>query len=64
MTNRSAPHNATAEADLLGAVLLDPLVLDDLAVELSGDDFYVHKHRWIWDALQTLARAGEKRRAV
>ena len=59
MTNRSAPHNATAEADLLGAVLLDPLALDDLAVELSGDDFYVHKHRWIWDALQTLARAGE-----
>jgi replicative DNA helicase len=52
------PHNREAEEAVVGAVLIDPEVYYDLAQFLQADDFYIHRHRWIWEAF---ARLHEKR---
>jgi len=50
------PHSKEAEAGLLGAVLIYPGVLDEVALEPSA--FYIHRHRWIWEAYQRLYSQG------
>jgi replicative DNA helicase len=53
------PNANAAEEALLGAVLMYPEALDDIEVELGAGDFFVHRHRWVWDAVLTLSRAGQ-----
>jgi len=48
-----------AEEAVLGAVLIDPATYPDISDALSAEDFYFHKHRWIWDSFLELARAGQ-----
>ncbi len=48
------PHSREAEEGVLGSVLIYPEVYFDLAEFLSADDFYVHRHRWIWEAFTRL----------
>ena len=48
--NRSAPHAIEAEEAVLGCVLINPDAYFEVAPFLHPDDFYLHKHRWIWDA--------------
>jgi len=45
-----------AEAALLGAVLIDPKVLRKLNV--SSGDFYLNRHQFIFDAMQSLSSSG------
>jgi replicative DNA helicase len=52
------PHNREAEEAVVGAVLIDPEAYYDLAQFLQADDFYIHRHRWIWEAF---IRLHEKR---
>jgi replicative DNA helicase len=52
------PHNREAEEAVVGAVLINPEAYYDLAQFLQADDFYIHRHRWIWEAF---ARLHEKR---
>lgn len=48
------PHNREAEEAVVGAVLINPEVYYDLAQFLQADDFYIHRHRWIWEAFTRL----------
>jgi replicative DNA helicase len=48
--NRSAPHAIEAEEAVLGCVLINPEAYFEVAPILHPDDFYIHKHRWIWEA--------------
>jgi replicative DNA helicase len=48
------PHNREAEEAVIGAVLIDPEVYYDLAQFLQAEDFYIHRHRWIWEAFTRL----------
>jgi replicative DNA helicase len=48
------PHNREAEEAVVGAVLINPEVYYDLAQFLQPDDFYIHRHRWIWEAFTRL----------
>src|SRR5512136_3248927 len=52
------PHNREAEEAVVGAVLINPEAYYDLAQFLQADDFYIVRHRWIWEAF---ARLHEKR---
>lgn len=52
--NRSAPHAVEAEEALLGCVLINPEAYFDVAGLLQPEDFYLHKHRWIWSAFVNL----------
>lgn len=50
----SIPHSREAEEAVLGSVLIDPNSLYDLIPFLSSNDFYIHRHRWIWSAFVRL----------
>jgi replicative DNA helicase len=50
----SIPHSREAEEAVVGAVLINPEVYYDVAQFLQADDFYIHRHRWIWEAFQRL----------
>lgn len=53
-TSPSIPHNREAEEAVVGAVLINPEVYYDVAQFLTADDFYIHRHKWIWAAFTRL----------
>jgi replicative DNA helicase len=53
------PHNEDAERSLLGAVLLDNQVLDELLSQISAEDFYRESHRHIFRAMSELHNRDE-----
>lgn len=56
---RVPPHNEDAEQSLLGAILLDNRVLDELLSRISVEDFYRESHRHIFRAMSDLHRRSE-----
>jgi replicative DNA helicase len=50
------PHNSDAERALLGSVLINPQVHDE--IDLPAEAFYLHRHQFIWRAFQRLKDAG------
>ncbi len=49
------PHSREAEEAVLGSVLIHPDVYYELVQFLQADDFYIHRHRWIWEAFVHLS---------
>ncbi len=43
------PFSREAEEAVIGAVLINPEAYYDVAQFLRGEDFYIHRNRWIWD---------------
>lgn len=60
MSNQPLPllYDIEAEKRLLSAVAVAPELLEH-AGELAATDFYQHDHRWAWEKLGTLIRAGQ-----
>lgn len=56
---RVPPHNEDAERSLLGAVMLDNRVLDELLTRVSPEDFWREPHRHIFRAMSELYGRGE-----
>ncbi|MBI4761825.1 MAG: replicative DNA helicase [Chloroflexota bacterium] len=50
----AVPHSREAEEAVVGAVFINPEVYYDIAQFLSADDFYIHRHKWIWEAFNRL----------
>lgn len=48
------PYNREAEEAVIGAVLINPEAYYDVAQFLKSEDFYIHRHGWIWDAFTRL----------
>jgi replicative DNA helicase len=48
------PHSREAEEAVIGAILINPEAYYDVAQFLLADDFYIHRHRWVWDAFNRL----------
>jgi len=48
------PHSREAEEAVIGSVLINPESYYDVAEFLVEDDFYIHRHRWIWEAFNPL----------
>ena len=48
------PASLEAERALLGAILLEPKAFLNIASFLEGDDFYLKRHEYIWQALNRL----------
>jgi replicative DNA helicase len=44
------PHSREAEEAVIGAVMINPEAYYDVAQFLQAEDFYIHRHRWIWQA--------------
>ena len=53
-TAPTSPHSREAEEAVVGAVLINPEAYYDVAQFLKPDDFYIHRHRWIWSAFTRL----------
>ncbi|MGC9467494.1 MAG: replicative DNA helicase [Anaerolineae bacterium] len=49
--DRTVPHNIEAEEAVLGALLIDPEAIFRVLPFLQADDFYLQKHRWIYEAV-------------
>lgn len=58
-TDRLPPQNLEAERGLLGSVLLDNNVFDDVADKLLPDHFYLDSHRRIYAAIKQLYDKGK-----
>lgn len=48
------PQSREAEEAVLGAILINPEAYYDVAQFLREEDFYIHRHRWIWQAFTRL----------
>lgn len=59
-TGRLPPNYAPAERELLGAIFRESHLLDEIVAAVKGDDFYVHGHQLIFDALVKLAEKGKR----
>lgn len=53
-TAQVVPQSREAEEAVIGAVLINPEAYYDVAQFLQTDDFYIHRHRWIWDTFNRL----------
>ncbi|HEY77365.1 MAG TPA: replicative DNA helicase [Thermoflexia bacterium] len=51
---RSPPHSAEAEEALLGALLIDPETILNVAPILEPEDFYVRRNGWVYEAVLAL----------
>ena len=48
------PANLEAEQSVLGAVLLEPVVMAEVSAQIAADDFTDNRHRLIFHAMQVL----------
>jgi replicative DNA helicase len=51
---QTMPHNRDAEESLLGSILINPEAIYDIVQFIEADDFYIHRHRWIWTTFTRL----------
>jgi replicative DNA helicase len=58
-TLRVPPQSLESERALLGALLLKPDVIHDVADSIRPDSFYAEKHRLIYEAMRELSERGE-----
>jgi replicative DNA helicase len=50
----TVPYSREAEEAVIGAVLVNPEAYFSVSLFLEAGDFYVHRHRWIWEAFGRL----------
>ena len=48
------PQSRDAEEAVLGSIMINPEAYYDVAEFLQATDFYIHRHRWIWEAFVRL----------
>ncbi|HEX6200891.1 MAG TPA: replicative DNA helicase [Thermoanaerobaculia bacterium] len=56
---RTLPHSEESERAVLAAILLDGTVLPTVSGRLTQDDFYLDKHRLVFDAVLALQAADQ-----
>lgn len=54
---RQIPSNVEAEQAVLSSILLEPSRLFE--IDLEGKEFYLEKHRWIYEAMRACVRDGK-----
>lgn len=52
------PHSVEAEQSVLGGLMLDNDRWDDVATQISAQDFFISAHRTIYSHMQTLVEQG------
>ncbi len=57
--NRIPPQSLDSERALLGALLLKPDAVHDVADTIKSDSFYAEKHRLIYEAMRELSERSE-----
>jgi len=57
--DKMVPHNVEAEQAVIGALMIDPDAMFKVNTFLRPEDFYVERHRWLYDSIVTLHDRGE-----
>lgn len=52
------PHSREAEEATLGAILANPDMYEPVKEVISPDDFYIHRHAWIMEAIEDTIALG------
>ncbi len=52
--DKMIPHNVEAEEAVIGSLLIDPEALFRVSPFLKGEDFYIQKNVWIYEAIFAL----------
>ncbi|MBD5429498.1 replicative DNA helicase [Lactobacillus sp.] len=60
VVSQQIPHDSEAEKAVLGAVFLDPAVINDLSDTLGVDDFYDRANRIVFNAMLRLDERNEQ----
>lgn len=60
LIERAPPHSMEAEKGVLGSLLLDPRMCDDVALVVRPDDFYSPSHRKIFEHMLEMHNAGKQ----
>lgn len=55
---RLGPHSIEAEEAVLGAILINPNIIHEIADFLEADDFFEMKHRWIYQSFLDITKSG------
>ncbi|MFW6120752.1 MAG: replicative DNA helicase [Petrotogales bacterium] len=58
MEPRTPPHSVEAEEAVIGSVLIDPESLPEVIEIVNSNDFYLHKHKLIFSAIEYLFDSG------
>jgi len=58
LDNRQMPHSTDAEQAILGSMMLDERVCEDVKLKLQPDDFYHHRHKIIYEGMLALLEQG------
>lgn len=54
-----APQALEAESSILGSMMIDPRVIDDVLISIETDDFYSHANQLIFDEIKTLSEKNQ-----
>ena len=54
------PNDLGAEMGVIGSIMLDPRLCDDVAVEVTADEFYAEANRILFRHLLEMHNAGGK----
>ncbi|MBI1793373.1 MAG: replicative DNA helicase [Chloroflexi bacterium] len=54
LTPTAIPHSREAEEAAIGSVLINPNAFHDVRVILPAEDFYIDRHKFIWQAFDAL----------
>src|SRR5262245_55815985 len=60
ITGQLAPYSQEAEEAVLGAVMVNPEAFLAVASFLKGEDFYIVRHGYIWDALMRISERNDQ----
>ena len=58
--DRLPPHNLDAERGVLGSILLDPHLCDDVVLIIRPDDFYADAHRKLFGHMVAMHDEGRR----
>lgn len=56
---QAVPHNREAEESTIGSILINPDLFPEVSQIVKSTDFYIHRHRWIWEACESLVAKRE-----
>ncbi|MCA0458679.1 MAG: replicative DNA helicase [Chloroflexi bacterium] len=57
--NLQTPYSQEAEEATIGAILVNPVMYFSIAAFLTAEDFFILRHRYIWEGLTRLHERGE-----
>ena len=53
------PHHREYEEGIIGAIISEPRLCDEVSAQLNYSDFYVGRHQWIYNMIGDMQQAAD-----